>query len=275
MANLHCATHGLAAVAIGLFVACHPGSPASPDPAADESGHEVEGPKGSAPAAEPASTEPIREELAVEGAHPLLVWSPSGTKERPLIISAHGAGCAPEDHCAYLWGLSGGEAIVACLPGEPLYRQHPERGFYFKDHRALARELEAAMLAIEARFGTRLDADRTYVGYSQGATMGALLLPDSALAFRQILLIEGGGEGMLRSSAQRLKDKGTERVLFACGTSGCKGRADRVASLLGSVGIDARVVFGEGAGHTYLGAVETTVLEVTGWLWPGGDGGNR
>ena len=267
MANPHCATHGLAAVAMGLFVACHAGSPASPEPAANESGHQVEVPKGSSHSAETASTEPIREELAVEGAHPLLLWSPAGTKEQALIVSAHGAGCMPEDHCAYLWGLSRGQAIVACLPGEPLYRLHPERGFYFKDHRALAGELEAAMRAIEVRFGTRLSEDRTYVGYSQGATMGALLLPDSPLSFRQILLIEGGGEGMLRASAQRLKAKGTERVLFACGTSGCKGRAERVASLLDNVGIDARVVFGEGAGHTYLGAVETTVLEVTGWLW--------
>ena len=99
--------------------------------------------------------------------------------------------------------------------------------------------------------------------------MGALLLPESPLAFTQILLIEGGGEGMPRLSAQRLRDKGTERVLFVCGSTGCASRAERVASLLTTVGIDARVGVGEGAGHTYLGAVETTVLEQATWLWPG------
>jgi predicted esterase len=261
---------------VALCVACHGGASNPPEAESPRAGPAQGLPVADKTPAqsEAASREPTVEDLPVEGAFPVLVWAPNGSAKKPLIVSAHGAGCAPEDHCAYLWGLSGGEAIVACLPGEPLYRQHPERGFYFKDHRALARELEAAMLAIEARFGTRLDADRTYVGYSQGATMGALLLPDSPLFFRQILFIEGGGEGMPRASAQRLKDKGTERVLFACGTNGCKSRAGRVASVLQAVGIDARVVFGEGAGHTYLGAVETTVLEVTGWLWPGGISGN-
>jgi predicted esterase len=271
MAHLHRACPASAVVVIGLCVACHAGSPASAEPVsarANDAGHQVEVPPASPGGAEPVSTEPIREELAVEGAFPLLVWAPAGREKQPLIVSAHGAGCMPEDHCAYLWELSKGQAIVACLPGEPLYRKYPERGFYFKDHLALARELEAAMLALEAHFGARLSEDRTYVGYSQGATMGALLLPDSPRSFRQLLFIEGGGEGLPRASAQRLKDKGTERVLFACGTSGCKGRADRVASLLQAVGIDARVGFGEGAGHTYLGAVETTVLEQMSWLWP-------
>jgi len=262
---------------VALCVACHggasspPRAESSPRTATDREHPPV---AENADRQEPASREPTVEELPVEGAFPLLVWAPADAAERPLIVSAHGAGCLAEDHCAYLWGLSGGQSIVACLRGEPLYRQHPERGSYFRDHRALARELEAAVDALEARFGTRPAAGRTYVGYSQGATMGALLLPDSARGFRQVLFIEGGGEGMPRASAERLKAKGTERVLFACGTSGCKSRADRVASLLGAVGIDARVVVGEGAGHTYLGAVETTVLDQLTWLWPGTNVGN-
>lgn len=261
-----------------LCLGCHAGprageaSEQSPAPALAPAAPTDSADSGAAHGAEqeaPASGEPIRTDLAVAGAFPLLTWAPSGKGPRALIVSAHGAGCLAEQHCEYFWRLLGGQAIVACLRGEPLFRNRPEQGFYFRDHLALARELEGAVAALQAHFAERLQEDWTFAGYSQGATMGALLLPDSPLTFAHILLIEGGGEGMSRNSAERLRDKGTRRVLFVCGTSGCRGRAERTAELLDDVGIDARVGFGQGAGHTYLGAVETTVLVEANWLWPG------
>lgn len=262
---------------LALCLGCHTGPVSAPaadgSPASSDAGRTAsEAPAHRGPLAvhaeELASGEPIRAELPVEGAFPLLTWAPSGSEARPLVISAHGAGCLAEEHCEYFWRLLQGRAIVACLRGEPLFRNRPERGFYFRDHLALARELEGAARVLRAHFGGRLQDDWTYAGYSQGATMGALLLPDSPLGFAQVLLIEGGGEGMSRSAAERLRAKGTERLLFACGTTGCRDRAGRVAEALDAVGIDARVAFGQGAGHTYLGPVETTVLAEAAWLWP-------
>jgi predicted esterase len=256
-------------------LACHPAPAPRAGPGVEPPrAQPVDGPQRSelwpsASLEEPRSQEPIRTDLAVEGAFPLLTWAPEGSEPKPLVISAHGAGCLAEQHCEYFWRLLEGRAIVACLRGEPLYRNRPEQGFYFRDHLALARELEGAVTALRAHFGARLLQGWTYAGYSQGATMGALLLPDSPASFTQVLLIEGGGEGMSRTNAEKLRAKGTARVLFACGTTGCRDRSARVADVLGKVGIDARVAFGEGAGHTYLGSVETTVLAQASWLWPG------
>jgi predicted esterase len=254
---------------LGLGVACHAGSGARALEANPQPVEPDEELAAGAEASEPeqaASAQPVIEELAVEGALPLLVWAPSGTATRPLIISAHGAGCMPEDHCSYLWELSQGQAIVACLRGDPLYRKYPERGFFYRDHFALGRELEAAAAALRQRFDGQLDSSWTYVGYSQGATMGALALPESALGFEQILLIEGGGEGMPRASAERLKERGTERVLFVCGTKSCAEKGRKTASTLRAAGLDVRVEEAPGAGHTYLGAVEERVAAQVGWL---------
>lgn len=219
-------------------------------------------------AAEPNRTEPVIEELELAGAFPVLIWRPGRTGPHSLVVSAHGAGCRAEDHCAYLWRLTGGQAIVACLRGEPLFRNRPEQGFFYRDHFALGRELDAAMTVLRGRLGSELGESATFVGYSQGATMGALALPDSEAAFQQLVFIEGGGEGMSRRSAERLRDRGTARVLFACGTKGCAERARRTAGGLEAVGISARSVHAVGAGHTYLGAVEEQVASQTSWLWP-------
>lgn len=219
-------------------------------------------------ASEPHVSEPHVAEIPLESGFPVLTWAPRSAASAPLIVSAHGAGCVAEDHCAYLWRLSGGRAVVACLRGDPLYRQRPEQGFYFRDHFALRAELEAAVSAVRQHFGDRLKASATFVGYSQGATMGALALPSMQLAFRELIFIEGGGEGMPRASAERLRALGTERVLFACGTKGCAKRSQATAALLTAVGLEARALEAPGAGHTYLGAVEELVSSQTRWLWP-------
>lgn len=211
---------------------------------------------------------PRVEELPLESGFPLLVWAPEGRGPFPLLVAAHGAGCVAEDHCAYWWRLTEGRAIVACLRGEPLYRTRPEQGFFFRDHFALGRELELSVRTLTQHFGARLGERATFAGYSQGATMGALALPQSGLAFAELVFIEGGGEGMTQRSIDSLRAAGTERVLFVCGTSGCSKRARSTAGTLARSGIDARAVDAPGAGHTYLGAVEVVVGEQTAWLWP-------
>src|SRR5688572_29084549 len=196
---------------LGLAGACHSTGPAS-EASSDSAAHGAHGARlgegadsavaaGSEAQSAAASGdlddgEPLQLEVPVEGAFPLLVWAPKGTRPHAVIVSAHGAGCLAEQHCGYLWRLARGRAIVACLRGEPLFRARPEQGFYFRDHRALGKELQLAVHALKKQFGERLGASWTFVGYSQGATMGALALPDSPVAFDQIVFIEGGGEGM-------------------------------------------------------------------------------
>lgn len=214
------------------------------------------------------TSQPRIEELPLESGFPLIVWAPQGRGPYPLVVAAHGVGCVAEDHCAYWWRLTAGRAIVACLRGEPLYRTRPEQGFFFRDHFALGRELELATRALTQHFGARLGQRATFAGYSQGATMGALAVPDSGLSFDELVFIEGGGEGMTKRSIDSLRAAGTQRALFVCGTSGCSKRAQSTAGTLARSGIDARAVEARGAGHTYLGAVEEVLAEQTTWLWP-------
>jgi predicted esterase len=268
-------------ILLGSLVACRTGGPVgAPDAASgpaltdqpEEPAREASGgneaSEGTDRSSDGESGEPSVLELPIESGFPLLVWAPRGPGPFPLVIAAHGAGCVAEDHCAYWWRLTEGRAIVACLRGEPLFRNRPEQGFFFRDHLALGRELALSVGALRNRFGDRIGPRATFAGYSQGATMGALALPDSGLTFEQLVFIEGGGEGMTKRSVDRLREQGTKRVLFVCGTGGCSKRAQSMAGVLTRAGIDARAVDAPGVGHTYLGPVEELTRAQTAWLWP-------
>ena len=86
-------------------------------------------------------------------------------------------------------------------------------GFYYRDHHALAAELRAALAALDRRFGARVDhAGAVYAGFSQGATMGALALPE--FGFTSAMLVEGGTDDWTVTHARAFHDAGGERVVF-------------------------------------------------------------
>jgi predicted esterase len=148
--------------------------------------------------------------------------------------------------------------------------QGPSAGFYYPDHHALDREISATVEALRREYSDRIDGPTmVYAGYSQGATMGALILPDRADLFPRAVLVEGGVSEWSAASAKKYAKSGGERLLFVCGVKTCKHGADRSAHLLRRADLEVETKLAVGAGHTYLGAVAKEIAEGFAWLVAG------
>jgi pimeloyl-ACP methyl ester carboxylesterase len=147
------------------------------------------------------------------------------------------------------------QAFVLCPAGVPLGKS-PEHGYFYRNHHELEREVLAGVEALRAAYPEALDPGPfVYAAYSQGATMGALMLAAHGALFDRLVLVEGGYGEWTMSSAQRFAASGGQRVLFACGITTCKAKAELSARALTRAGIATRVVHAAGGGHTYGGRV--------------------
>jgi predicted esterase len=206
-------------------------------------------------------------ELPVPDLEPSVVsFPPSAPFPQPVLISAHGAGDSAREMCEFWRAVLGDRGIVLC-PAGPRMRAH-EEGRYYPDHHALERITFAAVRALAERYPREADMRRiVYTGYSQGATMGALMIPEHGAECPRLILVEGGFDDWTTARALTFKKAGGNRVLFACGRQACKTGADRSAAWLKSVGVLARVVTRVGAGHT-IGVIDAAMPEFD-WLVEG------
>ncbi|MEP7122586.1 MAG: hypothetical protein ABJE95_16810 [Byssovorax sp.] len=215
-------------------------------------------------------------DLPVEGHLAAVVSVPSDTTSpRPILVIAHGAGGRPEPHCDFWRARLGSRGFLLCPRGALLgaFAEPADQGFFYPDHHALAREVTGALAALHARFGDRLDERAPiYVGFSQGATMGALAFATRAGPFARLVLIEGGvGESdeWTINGARAFREGGAERVLFVCGRPSCFLAAQRSLTYLGKAGLEGRVVHAAGAGHTYGGKVANALIDALPWVFEG------
>jgi hypothetical protein len=215
-------------------------------------------------------------ELDVPGHLPALVALPLGARTpRPIVVATHGAEGRPEGQCQLWQALVGNRAFVLCLRGIPANRFEPPEsiGYYYPGHPALGQEIEAALGALAARYPEHADLRAPlYAGFSQGASMGALLLPRHPAGFARAALIEGG-YGMFQewnvAAARRFHEHGGERVVLACGRMRCLEQAQLTARYLERGGLRVRVLYAPGAGHGYRGAMEQQLRANFGWLIEG------
>jgi predicted esterase len=208
--------------------------------------------------------------LEVPGFLPAVLFIPAGEDVRPLVVTTHGAGGTPESLCAYWVRLTDGRAFVLSLRGTPF---NSDSGAYFyRDHLALGKELNAALQAAQKAFGQRFAAGAgVYSGFSQGATMGVGMIPPYAEQLPHLVMIEGGYDYWSVSHARAFAKKGGKRVLFACGTGHCADKAQRSAEWLRQAGVEARVEYAPGAGHTPGGEVGARVAAALPWVVAGQD----
>ena len=179
--------------------------------------------------------------LPVPEHEPAVVVLPSEPRAaRPVLVVTHGAGGSPEEHCSLYQAIVRGRGFILCPRGEPTARRLPpgESGFFYRDHRALEREVRAAFAALKEAYGDHVDARAPiYAGFSQGAIMGALFLPSRPVLFARGVFIEGGvGE--------------YEEWTLATARAAAEGA---------------------GAGHTYGGAVGDAIVEALPCLLEGDD----
>jgi predicted esterase len=210
----------------------------------------------SAPAAVPvgaalpvAERPPPEATLAVEGFDAAAVSFPrSAPFPQPVLVSTHGAGDTPEQMCELWRAILGDRGVVLC-PAGPRMRAG-EEGRYYPDHHALERVVFASLEALRARYASYVDPARViYTGYSQGATMGALMIPAHGAECPRLVLVEGGFGDWSVERASTFAHAGGQRVLFVCGRQQCKNEAERSAAWLRGAGVEARVVAHVGEGH--------------------------
>jgi hypothetical protein len=205
------------------------------------------------------------EALDVAGYPPALVWvPPSNGKPLPLIVISHGAGGGPEWHCQFWSETIGDGAFLLCLAGLPLGNVD---GHYFPDHKTLGKIWSASVAAFDAQFGARSTSEsNVYVGYSQGATMGAWALPDHAPRFDRALLTEGGYREWNVQRALEFKRAGGRALHLVCGTASCFRHATSSVRWLQRADVDAELAYAHGAGHTPAGAVGEAARSALSWL---------
>ena len=167
-----------------------------------------------------------------------------------LLVAAHGAGDAPEWQCEHWGKVSSGRFFVLCPRGTSL----GGGGYYYKTHLALESELVAALAAVRRTYGPMVRPDGgVYTGYSQGATMGALMIVDHGAEFPYLVLVEGGWGDWTLGRAKRFAATGGKSVALVCGGTGCMHRAEAAAKVLERAGLRARAELAPGGGHTYVG----------------------
>ena len=198
-----------------------------------------------------------------------VVRFPDGAAKAPVLVVAHGAGGTPEAHCDLWSRISNGKVILLCVRGRarsPL----PADGDYYPDHPALERETFAALSALRARFAGRIaDGPVFYAGFSQGATMGALMLVEHASEITRLVLVEGGFSDWNVARAREFKARGGERVLFVCGRKECAEPARNAVHWFKDAGVAAQLEYVKGAGHSHDARVEARIAALYPWFTQG------
>ena len=198
-----------------------------------------------------------------------LVRVPEGDGKAPVLIVTHGAGGTAEAHCQLWARIVKDKAFLLCVRGRAR-GPNPADGEYYPDHLTLERETFAALSALRARYAARIaDGPVLYAGFSQGATMGALMLVDHAGEVTRLVLVEGGFADWSVARARAFRDHGGQRVLFVCGRKECAAPAKNSAYWFKLAGVPARVEYVAGAGHSHDGRVEARIVAALPWLLEG------
>jgi len=204
--------------------------------------------------AAPARTGELRL-LAVSGFENAVVAVPRQERAVPLLVATHGAGGDSRWECERWGRVARGRWFVACPTGTPL-RRGESGSYYYPDHPTLEREVLAVVAAVRESYGSRVsERDGVYLGFSQGATMGALMLVEHGAAFPHLVLIEGGSGDWTLKRAERFHATGGQSVFIVCGTEPCARRATTSVQTLERAGVRAVSRHAEGGGHTELGPV--------------------
>ena len=205
-------------------------------------------------------------QLEVPGFSPALVHLPEGDGRAPVLVVTHGAGGTAAAHCALWARILKGKAVLLCVRGRAR-SQNPADGEYYPDHLTLERETFAALSALRAQYAARIaEGPVFYAGFSQGATMGALMLVEHAHEVTRLVLVEGGFADWSVARAKAFQERGGARVLFVCGRKECAQPARASAHWFKLAGVPARVEYVPGAGHSHDARVEARIVATLPWL---------
>lgn len=207
--------------------------------------------------------------LEVPGFRPAVVSVPVSTRRaRPIVVALHGNYDRPEWQCSVWNQVVRERAFVLCPRGVPR-RGAPATAdrWEYASSRAMKAELEAALVALRARFGDFVaEGPLVFIGFSLGAGYGVPLVQTQPQLYPRAVFIEGGASAWSVAAAKRFAQAGGKRLILACGQAGCMAQVKRLGPALTRAGLDTRVGGSASAGHTYDGAVAQVVNDNWDWL---------
>ncbi len=214
--------------------------------------------------------------LAIPGFPDAAVAAPWSTDtRRPVLVVLHGLGDRPETHCEAFRNVLHASAFVLCLRGalDP-ERSEPGRTRYtLPGGDTLRAHVDAALLALEARYGDRVDTDRPLLaGFSLGATEAALLAQWETGRFPRVAVLEGGLDVWDYGTAAAFAEHGGVRVLFGCGSPWCtppaRAAIGRIRANGGGDTDAARLAFAD-VGHRDSPPLQAAVRAAFAWFVEG------
>lgn len=214
----------------------------------------------------PFPKEGIFEHLAIPGYLPAAIGIPTDPQPKPILVALHGSFDQPEWHLETWYPLFQKHAFLLCTRGIKRVDSPQDPAFFRYVYREIEPELLLGMKLLQNKFSSQISSGpMMYLGFSQGAILGVPFLVKHAEQFPKAILIEGGTRWTL-DMAKTYAKRGGKKILFACGQQSCHRRALASAETLQKVGIDVKVVYAAGMGHTYVDEVAHQIQEKLPWF---------
>jgi hypothetical protein len=238
--------------------------------ASDARGHAANA--GAEAGLEPIPGDPLFTNLSVPGFPEAVVSVPNGaTSVRPVVVVLHGSADRPDWNCDAWRHITTAYAFILCPRGayDAAESTKDDRRYTLRGGAYLRAYLDAALRALEERFGAYVDIDRPLVtGFSLGATeIGQLAIGDPA-RFPRVAQLEGGYGVWTLPATAAFSAAGGRSVLFGCGSSWCTPSAKAAAARLEKAGISSRVVFAP-VGHTSDRPLQEALMGQLEWFLEG------
>jgi predicted esterase len=207
--------------------------------------------------------------LPVPGFGDAVVWLPGdarGRARKPVMLAIHGNYDSPDFQCGMWRSMVRDRGFILCPRGIPRRDSPGPDDIRFSYEGKFAAELDAAIAALQERYGAWVDpGPMIYIGFSLGAILARSYVTRARAPsqFDRLILIEGGAAGW---DARASSKAGVKRMLWGCGQSPCVDAGRAAAASFERASVPSKVVFAKGAGHTYGGAVAEAIRAEWEWL---------
>jgi predicted esterase len=193
------------------------------------------------------------------------------TAPRPVVVALHGNFDRPDWQCGVWAPIVARRAFVLCPRGAARHDVPKALDRWeYASAKAVASELEAALLALSERYAAYVDpGPLLFIGFSLGAIYGVSLVQKAPERFPRAVMIEGGLGSWSSAAAKRYVKGGGQRLLLACGQPDCMARVKSLGPALERAGLPTRTGGNARAGHTYDGPVAQVVANNWDWLVEG------
>lgn len=144
-------------------------------------------------------------------------------------------------------------------------------GLAFADAATTMKEIDAALAALEARYGPYIaPGPIVYAGFSLGAIQGVRIVSERPSSFPFAVLAEGGSDRFDAATVKRFAGGGGKRLLLFCSTAACEASTKPALRTLERAGIEVRYATAGNVGHLVDQRIIDALIPAFPWV-VGGD----